>query len=604
MPKINLFAKIRTVWHSLPVRHRGAIIIALPFSCLIVTLYASVSLRQNAIATYQQIDHTKTILLDSNRLLKILLDAETGTRGYIISRNQTFLEPYNTARQELPKIINRLEEKLSDDAEVEKFKRIKTLARQNISILEQRIEQVNQRKRNNIDSPASDILLYQGKNVMDTIRDEIDALREAELNQLDIYRQNLNPIRNQNITVLWITLAISVSSYVGAIYLFSKLDWQIEGQELQLKQKKSLLEGIMGNVVDGIITLDKQDRIDSFNQAATEMFGYQSQDVMGKNIDFLISKTEKNIDTQLSQKISTSHQSLPVYALANRKVGSSFPVEISISDLQHDNGKMVIVRDITEQTQAREKLEANVQELSRLSVLLASTNQALTERNQELDDFAYIASHDLKAPLRGIANLSQWLEEDIQNDLSPENQNQFELLRKRVYRMEALINGLLEYSRVGRIQTSEEKVDVRELLAEIIDSLNPPAEFNIEISSELPTFTTKKLLLRQVFANLLSNAIKHHPRDDGNIKIFVEDKGNVYNFIVADDGKGIDPKHKDKIFTIFQTLQSRDKKENTGVGLSIVKKIVESEGGKIHLNSELGKGATFSFTWHKSTMGQ
>ncbi len=402
--------------------------------------------------------------------------------------------------------------------------------------------------------------------------------------------------------MLFVTVAISIFSYVGAIYLFSKLDWQIEGQQLQLQEKKNLLEGIMGNVVDGIITLDKRDRIDSFNHAAATMFGCQSQEAIGKNIEVLISQSKDAEKSQLNTNISATHQGLAMQALGIRKVGTNFPIEISISDLHEGNGKMVIVRDITEQTQAREKLEANLQELSRLSLLLANTNQALTERNQELDSFAYIASHDLKAPLRGIANLSQWLEEDIQNDLSPENQRQFELLRQRVYRMQALIDGLLEYSRVGRMQTASERVDVSKLLAEIIDSLNPPPTFNIEIAEQMPVFMTKKLLLRQVFANLLSNAIKHHPRNNGHIKISVEDKQELYKFIVSDDGAGIDPKNRDKIFTIFQTLQSRDKKENTGVGLSIVKKIVESEGGKINLDSELGKGATFDFTWLKSSI--
>ncbi|WP_414619837.1 CHASE3 domain-containing protein [Calothrix sp. CCY 0018] len=599
-----IFKKTTAVWRSLPVRYRGAIIIALPFSCLIITLLASVWSRQNAIATYREIDHTKTVVLHSNRLLKLLLDAETGTRGYIISRNPTFLEPYNTARQKLPVIVDRLKQNLPDDAQGKRFKRIEVLAQRNIEILEKRIEKLEQTEQTLIESPPADPLLYQGKSAMDTIREVIDAFQQEELRQLDVYREKLNDIRDKNIKILWFTVTISISSYVGAIYLFSKLDWQIEGQQLQLKEKKSLLEGIMGNVVDGIITLDKQDKIDSFNQAAATMFGYQSQEVIGKNLNILICEKIESEKPLFNKSISATHQALPMYALGNRQVGTNFPVEISISDLQNGNGKMVIVRDITEQTQVREKLEANVQELSRLSLLLANTNQALTERNQELDSFAYIASHDLKAPLRGIASLSQWLEEDIKNDLTPENQHQFELLKKRVYRMEALIDGLLEYSRVGRVQTASEEVDVSQLLADIIDSLNPPPTFNIEIAADMPVLTTKKLLLRQVFANLISNAIKHHPRDDGNIKISVEDKKELYQFIVSDDGAGIELKNRDKIFTIFQTLQSRDKKENTGVGLSIVKKIVESEGGKIHLDSELGKGATFYFTWLESTIEQ
>lgn len=601
MPQLNLLRKTTTIWHSLPIRYRGAIIIALPFSCLIFTLFASVWAKENSMAIYQRIDHTKTVMLDSNRLLGILLDAETSSRGYTISQNESFLETYKQANQQLPRILNHLEQNLSNEAQIKRFKIIENLATQRISILEQRIENVHRKKQNNIPLSA-DILLYQGKDVMNNIRREISAFQEEELRQLDIYRQELDDISYKNNLVLWITLAISIASYMGAIYLFSKLDWQIAGQQLQLRGKKSLLKGIMENVVDGIITLDKQDNIDSFNQAAVTMFGYQSEEVIGKKINLLISgiaQIDQIQQSKLTKTISATHQNLPMQMKGNRKIGADFPAEISISDLEDAHGKMVIIRDITEQMQVKEKLEANIKELSRLSLLLANTNQTLTERNQELDSFAYIASHDLKAPLRGIRNLSQWLEEDIKDDLAPENQQQLELLRKRVYRMEALIDGLLEYSRVGRIQTEHEKVDVKELLLEIIDSLNPPATFNIEISPRMPVFTTKKLLLSQVFANLISNAIKHHPRNNGNINIYVEETGDFYQFSVADDGYGIEPQHQDRIFGIFQTLESRDKKENTGVGLSIVKKIVESEGGKIILDSELGKGATFYFTWFK-----
>ena len=606
MPRLNLlnlslFTKPTAIWHSLPIRYRGAVIIALPFSCLVVTLVASVWSRQNVITIYQDIDQTKTVILDSNRLLKVLLDAETGTRGYIITRSPAFSDTYNLAREQFPIIVKRLDKRIRNNPQQERFEKIEALAKRNLSLLEKRILGVERRKQAGIESPEPDILLFQNKNIMDDIRDAIANFQEEELRKLDTHRQNLENIQDRNNRILWVTLAISISSYIGAIYLFSKLDWQIEGQQLQLKEKKSLLEGIMGNVVDGIITLNKQNKIDSLNQAAATMFGFESQEVIGKNIELLIYQAQESEEAKLNKSISAKHQSLPINALGIRKVGTDFPVEISISNLDDGSGKMVIVRDITERIQAKEKLEANVEELSRLSLLLANTNQALTARNQELDSFAYIASHDLKAPLRGIANLSEWLEEDIEDDLSPENQRQFELLRKRVFRMEGLINGLLEYSRVGRTQISSEEVDICKLLTEIIDSLNPPATFKIEIIGEMPVFTTKKLLLRQVFANLISNAIKHHPRDDGNLRISVEEKEQFYKFIVSDDGRGIDPKDKDKIFTIFQTLQSRDTKENTGVGLSIVKKIVESEGGQITVDSKLGEGATFYFTWLKST---
>ena len=237
-------------------------------------------------------------------------------------------------------------------------------------------------------------------------------------------------------------------------------------------------------------------------------------------------------------------------------------------------------------------------ELARLGSILVQTNTALEKRNQELDQFAYIVSHDLKAPLRAIANLSTWIEEDLPGE-SEEIQHNITLLRSRVHRMEALIDGILHYSRVGRVKASVEKVDVANLLAEIVDSLAPPPAFTISVQPGMPTLSTQRLLLQQVFANLLSNAIKHHDRADGTVTISVQDQGNFYEFAVADDGPGIATEYHERVFEIFQTLKARDIAENTGVGLSLVKKIVETQGGSVRLESQIGQGSTFRFTWSK-----
>ncbi|MFB6274979.1 MAG: ATP-binding protein [Halothece sp.] len=231
---------------------------------------------------------------------------------------------------------------------------------------------------------------------------------------------------------------------------------------------------------------------------------------------------------------------------------------------------------------------------------LARTTQTLEKRNQELDQFAYIVSHDLKAPLRAIANLSSWIEEDLADKLDPDTQYQMDLLRGRVHRMEALINGILEYSRVGRISSQAETVDVEALLQEIIDSLAPPSDFTIEIATAMPTFQTERLPLQQIFTNLISNGIKHHDRRDGKISIAARDVKTAYEFTISDDGPGIDPKFHEKIFVMFQTLQARDTVENTGVGLAIIKKILDDKGGSITVESEPGKGSTFRFRWPKS----
>ncbi len=255
--------------------------------------------------------------------------------------------------------------------------------------------------------------------------------------------------------------------------------------------------------------------------------------------------------------------------------------------------------DISDRKQVELTLKQRADELAAVNTILAQTTAMLKKRNDELDQFAYVTSHDLKAPLRAIANLSEWIEEDIADILPEENQQQMCLLRGRVRRMEALINGLLEYSRVGRIQTPISVVNVENLIKDVVESLVPPATFTIEIEPGMPTFKTKRLPLQQVFTNLISNAITHHHRPDGHVKISVKELKDYYEFTVADDGPGIAPEFHEKIFVIFQTLEARDRKESTGIGLAIVKKIIENETGAIALQSQLGAGSIFRFTWPK-----
>lgn len=234
-----------------------------------------------------------------------------------------------------------------------------------------------------------------------------------------------------------------------------------------------------------------------------------------------------------------------------------------------------------------------------VTAILTQTNAALEKRNQELDQFAYVTSHDLKAPLRAIASLSVWIEEDLSDQLTAETQHQMRLLRSRVQQMEGLINGILQYSRAGRVTAELKTVDVKALLADVIDTPSPPPEFTIEVAAGMPTFLTERLPLEQVFTNLINNAIKHHHQLQGQVSISVQDQGEFYEFTVADDGPGIPPQYHEKVFAIFQTLEARDTVESTGIGLSLVKKIVESKGGTIWLESQAGQGAIFKFAWPK-----
>jgi PAS domain S-box-containing protein len=216
--------------------------------------------------------------------------------------------------------------------------------------------------------------------------------------------------------------------------------------------------------------------------------------------------------------------------------------------------------------------------------------------NNELKEFAFIISHDLKAPLRAVSQLACWLAQDYEDKIDKAGQEQFQLLIGRVKRMDQLINGILQYSRIGRSQDKNESIDLNDILPDIIDSLAPPEHIQIRIINRLPIIFRDRVRIVQLFQNLLSNAIKFMNKPQGEVIISSVDAGEYWQFSLSDNGPGIDDKYFDKIFQLFQTLQPRDELESTGIGLTLVKKIVDLYGGKIWVTSQVGKGAAFHFT--------
>lgn len=244
-----------------------------------------------------------------------------------------------------------------------------------------------------------------------------------------------------------------------------------------------------------------------------------------------------------------------------------------------------------------------------LEAMVKATTMNLQNINQELQDFAYIVSHDLKAPLRAIDSLANWILTDYKDKFDDEGKAQMNMLMNRVKRMRDLIDGVLQYSRVGRVKEEKVEIDINKVIEDVIEMLSPPGHIKIEIGSPLPVIRFEPTRIVQVFQNLIDNAIKYMDKPEGKIVItYHKPQGDHHKddgycvFSVKDNGPGIPEKDFDRIFQIFQTLNSRDKFESTGVGLSLVKKIIETHSGKVWVQSVLGNGSEFFFKLPQSVI--
>jgi PAS domain S-box-containing protein len=260
------------------------------------------------------------------------------------------------------------------------------------------------------------------------------------------------------------------------------------------------------------------------------------------------------------------------------------------------SGAVGMLEDITERKRAEDALQRLNAELDER---VKSRTARLEMVNNELKDFAYVVSHDLKAPLRGISHLAKWLVEDYTEAFDEQGRQMVELMIGRVKRMDRLIDSILHYSRVGRIIEFDDAINVTVLVQSVLDLLAPPEHIRITVEGELPSLPGDPVRLGQVFQNLLSNAVKFMDKVEGHISISCRNDEAYWTFSVADNGPGIEAKYHDKIFQIFQTLRPRDEMESTGIGLTLVKKIVELHGGKVWVKSTPGKGSAFYFTLPK-----
>lgn len=264
--------------------------------------------------------------------------------------------------------------------------------------------------------------------------------------------------------------------------------------------------------------------------------------------------------------------------------------------------KAELEQKVRERTAALESLNQQLQkevaQRKQQAEQLQRYTRDLERSNQELDAFAHVASHDLRAPLRAIKSLAQWIDEDNKEVLPESSQADLQLLQERADRMRHLLDGLLTYARAGRTPDTIETVHTRALVDDVVDLLPLPPAFRVTVADDLPVLETAKLPLEQVFLNLLSNGIKHHDKEEGHLTVTATQNDGWVAFSVTDDGPGISPEFRARIFDMFSMLKSQDEVEGSGLGLALVKKIVERYGGTITVSDPPeGHGSCFMFTW-------
>lgn len=331
------------------------------------------------------------------------------------------------------------------------------------------------------------------------------------------------------------------------------------------------------------------------NQHAEKLFKYSRDELLGRNVSMLLPDEARGRHGQhmagYMRHPDAKNMSQRTDLQGQCSDGSRLNIEVGLTPIMFSDGQAVLatINDVSERKAAEKERERYTNELERI--------------NRELDSFAYVASHDLKSPLRGIEQLAEWLQEDLGENTNETVQKYLNLIGNRVQRMMSLLDGLLAFSRVGRVGVDISFTEVEVLVRDVFSLVNVRPDFVLHLDNELPTFDTARVPLELVFRNLFSNAIKHHDKSAGTIHVGCEALANEYQFCVADDGPGIPERFQQKVFDMFQTLKPRDEVEGSGIGLSLVKKTIESLGGKIWLVSSQ-EGCRFYFTWPKQLGGR
>ncbi|WP_417886325.1 PAS domain S-box protein [Zunongwangia sp.] len=396
---------------------------------------------------------------------------------------------------------------------------------------------------------------------------------ELELKDGKIYERSYIPIYHEG-------------KYKGHLWSYDDVTIQKNYKE-HLKSQKEKYSSIIANMNLGLLEVDLNDKILMANQSFCEMSGYHMHELIGKQAKeiFLIPESEANFKKNKDIRISGIANSYEIRI--KNKNGDIRYWLISGGPNYDPYGKLI----------GSIGIHLDITEIKRLQTQKESLLKNLEQQNEHLNEYAHIVSHDLKSPLRNISALLSWTKEDFREKLGETSLMNLDLIQERVEKMDHLIENILKYSSIEEGNIQRQEIDVNELVNEILKLIYIPKHINIEIVQHLPTIIGDRTKIQQVFQNLLSNAVNYTDKENGIVEIDFSENTTHFIFSIKDNGIGIAKEHHEKIFKIFNSLGTNEK--STGIGLSIVKKVIDLHKGTIWLDSEVGKGTIFFFSFKK-----
>ncbi len=535
------------------------------------------------IDTSAAVARSQQTLTTLESIYSLISQAESRQRVYLLLGDEINLAPREAAVARMNALVAELGQLTTDDPQLRAhLPEFRQRIADRMAMLDAVLEA---RRRGGFEAGQQQLAASPGRDEMRKLN-ELVVFMQGELStRLEQRQQAAQESARRTLAMLGLLLVLVVVA-LAALYA------RIRREALERRKSEERLRAVVDTAVDAIITIDASGLIESFNPAASRLFGYTAAEMIGRNVSQLMPEPDRSRhDGYLHRYLKSGERHIIGVGrevTAQHKDGSRIPIGLAVSEMRLGEQRLFtgILHDLT----LRKRAEARQAELI----------DDLQAANEELKNFAYVVSHDLKAPLRGIGSLSDWLLSDYADKIDDQGREYLTLMKNRVSRMDALIDGILEYSRVGRINETRVAVDLNGLVAEVIQLLAPPAEVTVTIEGPLPTVVGERTRLQQVFQNLISNAIKHRDKPEGRIRIACADAGSAWQLSIADNGPGIEARHHERIFQLFQVLTPRDQKESTGVGLALVKKIIELYGGRVWLESQPDAGSTFFFTLPKA----